>query len=399
VPILEDPRTVFSSTLKTGTRKTQKGEIVSTSTLRKPIQVAEISLTEGEIEAAVNVLRSGALRQGKQCDAFEEEFAAYVGAKHAVTCANGSAALHLAYMAFLRPGDEVLVPAFTFIATGSMVTAAGGRPVFCDIDPETFLIDLADAERRITPRTKAISPVHLFGNPCAIDAVQAFAAHHNLRIVWDAAQAHGARYRGRDVGSFGDFVAYSFYPSKNMFVGEGGMTCTDNQEFEHRMRHMRSHGQTGKYLHTMFGLNYRMTDVEAAIGRKQLERLESMLAARRRNAELLNEGLKAVPGIQPQRITPGGDHAWHQYCIRVDESTFGMDRDALAAKLHEEGIATGVHYPRGLNRQPIFQELYGDEPLPITDRLATQILALPVHHGLENGDITHIVDSVITAKR
>ncbi|MGD0479739.1 MAG: DegT/DnrJ/EryC1/StrS family aminotransferase [Terracidiphilus sp.] len=365
----------------------------------KPIQAAEISLTEGEIKAAVDVLRSGALRQGAQCDAFEAEFAAYVGAHHAVTSANGSAALHLAYMAFLSPGDEVLVPAFTFIATGSMVTAAGGKPVLCDVDPDTFLIDLEDAERRITPRTRAISPVHLFGNPCAIDAVEAFAERHTLKIVWDAAQAHGAHYRGRDVGACGDFVAYSFYPSKNMFVGEGGITCTDNKDFEHRMRYMRSHGQTGKYLHTMLGLNYRMTDVEAAIGRKQLQRLDSMLAARRRHAAMLSEGLAGIAGIHPQRVTPGGEHAWHQYSILVEDSIFGMDRDTLAAKLRDQSIATGVHYPRGLHQQPIFKELYGYEPLPNTERLAGQILALPVHHGLEEGDVTRIVEAVISAQQ
>ncbi len=365
----------------------------------KPIQVAEISLTEVEINAAVDVLRSGALRQGKQCDAFELEFAEYTGAAYAVSCANGSAALHLSYMAFLKPGDEVLVPAFTFIATGSMVTATGGRPVMCDVDPETFLIDLADAERRVTPRTRAISPVHLFGNPCAIDSVQSFAAGHKLKIVWDAAQAHGARYRGHDVGTFGDFVAYSFYPSKNMFVGEGGMTCTDNKDFEHQMRFMRSHGQTGKYLHTMLGLNYRMTDVEAAIGRKQLLRLDQMLAVRRRNAAILREGLANIPGIRPQRPTPGGEHAWHQYCVLVEESVFGMNRDALAANLREKGIATGVHYPRGLHQQPIFQKLYGYEPLPVTERIACQILALPVHHGLEDSDVARIADAVASVRR
>lgn len=365
----------------------------------KSIQAAEISLTEEEIQAAVDVLRSGALRQGAQCDAFEAEFAAYVGAQYAVTSANGSAALHLAYMAFLSPGDEVLVPAFTFIATGSMVTAAGGRPVLCDVDPDTFLIDLEDAERRVTPRTRAISPVHLFGNPCALDAVEAFAARHNLKIVWDAAQAHGAQYRGRDVGSCGDFVAYSFYPSKNMFVGEGGITCTSDTVFAHRMRSMRSHGQTGKYLHTLLGLNYRMTDVEAAIGRKQLQRLDSMLAARRRHADLLREGLSGIAGIRPQRVTPGGEHAWHQYSILVEDSVFGMDRDTLAAKLRDQGIATGVHYPRGLHQQPIFQKLYGYEPLPATERLARQILALPVHHGLDAGDVARIVEAVLSARR
>lgn len=198
------------------------------------IPIAEIKLSEEEIVAAVKVLRSGALRQGKISEAFEHEFSEKVGAKYAVTCASGSAALHLAYMAFLEPGNEVLVPSFTFIATGSMVAMSGGKPVFCDVNPETFFIDLADAESRVTSHTRAIAPVHLFGNPCDIDAVKAFAEKHDLIIVWDAAQAHGAHFKGKDVGSFGDFVCYSFYPSKNMFVGEGGIICTDNSQYEHK---------------------------------------------------------------------------------------------------------------------------------------------------------------------
>jgi perosamine synthetase len=359
-----------------------------------PIGMAEIKLTEAEIEAAVRVLRSGALRQGKECDAFEQEFAAKVGARYAVTSANGSAALHLAYLACLAPGDEVLVPSFTFMATASMVTMTGGRPVFCDVDPRTFLLDLKDAAGKVTSRTRAIAPVHLFGNACDVDAFQAFAQKHNLLIIWDAAQAHGATYRGRDVGSFGDFVCYSFYPSKNMFVGEGGMTCTDNPEFDKKIRYMRTHGQTGKYLHIMLGLNYRMTDVEAAIGREQLQRLDAMLAIRRRNADLLNRGLAAVPGIQPQHITANAESAWHQYCILVEPEGFGKDRNTLAQRLKEHGIATEVHYPRGLHQQPIFEELYGKFPLPHTEYLAEHILALPVHHGLSPDDVTRIVEAV-----
>lgn len=358
------------------------------------IAIAEIKLTEKEIEAAVRVLRSGALRQGKECQAFEEEFARKVGAKYAVTSANGTAALHLAYLAFLQPGDEVLVPSFTFIATASTVTLSGGRPVFCDVDPKTFLIDLADAESKITPRTRAIAPVHLFGNPCDIEAVQALAAKYDLIIVWDAAQAHGATYKGQDVGSFGDFVCYSFYPSKNMFVGEGGITCTNNPEYDHQMRYMRTHGQTGKYLHTMLGLNYRMTDVEAAIGREQLKRLDDMLAIRRRNAALLTEGLADLEGIQLQEVTPGGQHAWHQYCIVVQPELFGCDRDTLAQKLREKGIATGVHYPRGLHQQPIFEQLYGPSSLPQTEYLARHILAIPVHHGLSPEEVNYIIEAI-----
>lgn len=360
----------------------------------KVIPMAEIKLTEEEIKAAVRVLRSGALRQGKECENFEKEFNEKIGAIYSVTSANGSAALHLAYMAFLEPGDEVIVPSFTFIATGSMVTMAGGKPVFCDVDPQTFLIDLKDAERRVTSRTRAIAPVHLFGNPCDIEAIQAFANEHDLIIVWDAAQAHGANYKGKDIGSFGDFVCYSFYPSKNMFVGEGGMTCTDNSEYENKVRFMRTHGQTSKYFHTMLGLNYRMTDVEAAIGRAQLKRLDTMVAIRRRNATMLNEVFFELDGIQPQEITPNSEHAWHQYCVVIDSETFGCDRNILAERLKERGIATGVHYPRGLHQQPIFEELLRNSRLANTEYLSGHILALPVHHGLTEDDVFRIIEAV-----
>ncbi len=358
------------------------------------IQMGLTQLKENEIEAAVGVLKSGALRQGVQCAAFEQEFADKVGAKFAITNASGSAALHLAYMTFLEPGDEVLVPAFTFIATGSMVSIAGGRPVFCDVDPETFLLDLKDAESKITEKTKAISPVHLFGNSCDIDEFEGFASRNNLKIIWDAAQAHGAQYKGRDVGSFGDFVSYSFYPSKNMFVGEGGMTCTNDEELYDKLRFLRAHGQTGKYYHTMLGLNYRMTDVEAAIGREQLKRLDDMLAVRRRNASVLNEVLVKMDGISIQRLTSDSEHAWHQYCMLVDAEVFGCDRDSLAQKLGDKGIATGVHYPRGLHQQPVFEGLYGKQSLPVAEMLAGSILALPVHHGLSEEDMNYIVKSI-----
>ena len=365
----------------------------------KKIDIAAIRLTESEIAAAVRVLRSGALRQGKECNAFEEEFAAKVGAKYAVTSANGTAALHLAFLTFLQPGDEVLVPSFTFIATASTVSLTGGVPVFCDVDPKTFLLDLEDAARKVTPRTRAIAPVHLFGNSCDIDAIRSFAAKHNLVIVWDAAQAHGATYRGKDIGSFDDFVCYSFYPSKNMFVGEGGMTCTNSQELAEKMRLRRSHGESGRYLHTMLGLNYRMTDVEAAIGREQLKRLDEMLAVRRRNAAILNQGLAGIPGIHLQQITPQSEPAWHQYCIVVDAEEFGCDRDTLAQWLQEKGVATSIHYPRGLHQQPIFIEMYGASSLPQTEYLAANILALPVHHGLTPAEAEYIAASVRACRR
>lgn len=358
------------------------------------IEIAQIKLSEAEIEAAVGVLRSGALRQGPQCALFEEEFARKAGAKFAVTSANGSAALQLAYLTFLEPGDEVLTPSFTFIATGSMVCAAGGRPVFCDVDPKTWLIDLDDAQSRITPRTRAISPVHLFGACCDIGKIQAFAQRHGLKIVWDAAQAHGATYKRRDVGAFDDFVTYSFYPSKNMFVGEGGMTLTNDAAAAARMRLLRSHGESGRYLSTMLGLNLRMTDVEAAIGRKQLERLGAMLEIRRRNQAYLRERLSRIEGIDVQGETTATRSAVHQFCATIHPDILGLNRDQLAERLMARGVATGVHYPRGMHQQPVFVERYGEMNLPVTEGLCRTILAFPVHHGLNKDDLEYIVAAI-----
>lgn len=358
------------------------------------IKISEVKLTEEEIAAAVKVLRSGNLRQGEQCEAFEREFAQKTGARYAVSSASGTASLHLAYMAFLKPGDEVLVPSFTFMATGSTVAIRGGRPVFCDIDPETFLMDLEDAEGRVTERTRAISPVHLFGNALDVAAVRRLAARHNLIIVWDAAQAHGATWKGRDIGGFDDFVSYSFYPSKNMFVGEGGMICTNDPGYCEKLKIMRNHGETGKYFHTALGLNYRMTDVDAAIGRKQLARLDDMLSRRRINAQILANDLADVPGIGLQKVTPGTEHAWHQFCLVVDPAGFGCDRDALSGMLKEKGIASGVHYPRGLHQQPVFEELYGRTSLPVTEAISQKILAIPVHHGLTPDDAQAVVNAI-----
>ena len=362
------------------------------------IGMAEIKLTDKEIEAAVEVLKSGALRQGPQCEAFEEEFAEKVGAKYAVTSANGSSALHLFYMAEMERGDEVLVPGYTFIATATMPAYHGVTPLFCDVDPETFLLDLDHAESLITENTKAISPVHLFGNPCDVEKFQAFAKKHDLKILWDAAQAHGAEFNGQDVGGF-DTTSYSFYPSKNMFVGEGGITCTNDADTAEKMRFMRSHGQTGKYYHTMLGLNYRMTDVEAAIGREQLKRLNSMLETRHRNGRMLNNGLAQIPGLTPQKVTSGGTHAYHLYCMLVNETEFGCNHLELAEGMKARGVQNGIHYPRGLHQQPIFEEMYGKTSLPVCEKLSTEIIAIPVHHGLAETDIEKIIDVIADCQK
>ena len=363
------------------------------------IQMAEIKLTEKEIDAAVEVLRSGALRQGKVSAEFEEHFASKVGAGHALTCSSGSAALHLAYMACLKPGDEVLVPSFTFIATASMASIMGVRPVFCDIDSKTWTIDLKDARQKITEKTRAIVPVHIFGNACPVEEIRQLANEKGLLVIWDAAQAHGAMYDGQGVGGIEDMACYSFYPSKNMFTGEGGMVTLNDSELAQKIGYLRSHGQTGKYYHTMPGLNYRMTDVEAAIGLEQLNRLDDMLAIRRKNGKMLNEGLADVPGITPQKVTENSRHAYHQYCILVEKKEFGMTRDDLAVKLKSHEIATGVHYPIGLHRQPVFQEAYGYRKLQTCNKVCEQILALPVHHGLSDSEIGYMIETVSAIHR
>lgn len=360
----------------------------------RKVEMADTRLSADEVAAALEVLTSGNLRQGPRVEAFERHFAGFAGGRHAVASNSGTAALHLAYLTFLHPGDEVLVPSFTFIATASAVVLAGGKPVFCDVDPETFTLDVDDAERRITGKTRAVAPVHLFGNACAVDRVRSLAARHGLRIVWDAAQAHGTRFRNTDVGSLGDFVCYSFYPTKNLFVGEGGMTLTDDESASELMRLYRSHGQAQKYRHTHIGYNYRMTDVEAGIGLRQMDRLPEMLAARRRNADRLTAALSGIDGLEPQRVETGAVHSYHQYCLLVDPQRLGMDRDALRARLHAMGVATGVHYPMGLHEQPVFQDMFGASCLPVTEKLRSRIVALPVHHALDDEDVDHVIAAV-----
>lgn len=361
------------------------------------IPIARVELSDQEISAAVAVLRSGRLRQGPVTAEFERQYAASTGARHAVAVSSGTAALHLAWMALLKPGDEVLVPAFTFVATATMVMLAGGRAVLCDVDPHTFTLDVEDARRRVTPRTVGIAPVHLFGQACDVAAVRRLADDFGLRIVWDAAQAHGTRVHGADVGSLGesDLTCYSFYPTKNMTTGEGGMITTNDGELARTLRLLRSHGQEGKYYHTLLGVNYRTTDVNSAIGLVQLERLPGWVRQRRENAHLLSARLSSVDGVVTPREPAGTEHSYHQYTILLDDSEGGAARDRVAARMLERGVETGVHYPRPLHHQPVLQQDGGEVPeLPVSERLARTVLSLPVHPGLSPRDVEVVAQAV-----
>ncbi|MEE8256706.1 MAG: DegT/DnrJ/EryC1/StrS family aminotransferase, partial [Acidobacteriota bacterium] len=351
------------------------------------------SITEGDVEEVTRVLRSGRLREGPLCRKFEEEFASKVGSKFAVSLSSGTAALQVAYLILLKPGDEVLVPSFTFIATASMVALSGATPVFCDVDAKTFTLDLGDARKRITSRTRAIAPVHLFGNCCDIPGVRAMAGRNNLRIVWDAAQAHGARSGGADVGSFGDLVCYSFYASKNMTTGEGGMITTSDPEIFEKCARMRDHGQTGANLHTSLGFNYRMTDMQAALGLSQLKRLDSLVGRRRENAGFLDEGLREVEGITPPHVPDGVEHSYNQYSILLAGEQAKERREEFRDQLRERGIETAVYYSRPLHLQPVFAER--PQPhLPVSEDLSDRIVSLPVHPGLRAEDLRRITGAV-----
>jgi perosamine synthetase len=322
---------------------------------------------------------------------FEARFAQAVGARFAVAVSSGTAALDLAYRALLEPGDEVIVPDFTFVATASMVVAAGAKPVFADVDPDTFTLDPADVERRITSRTRALAPVHLYGQPADIAPLARLARRHHLRIIWDAAQAHGARFQQRDVGSFADVVCYSFYPTKNMTTGEGGMLTTSDERLAKELRLLRSHGEEGRYLHVRLGFNLRMTDMAAALGLAQLAKLPAALERRRKNAAILTRGLAGIPGIKTPSVRAGCEHAFSLYTVQLNPKVLGMTRDEFQKAMADRGVETAVHYPRPLHRQPIFRRHGTDRDYPVSSRLAETVVSLPVHPGLSLRDVRRIV--------
>jgi len=351
------------------------------------IPVARPLLGAEEAEAVREVLASSMIASGPKTAAFEERFAAYCGAPHAVATNNGTAALHAALLAGgVGPGDEVIVPSFSFIATATAVSMCGAVPVFADVDPDRFTIDLVSAEALVTARTKALIGVHLFGQCCDVPAIADLCTDRGLLFVEDAAQAHGAALDGKRAGSFGDFGCFSFYATKNMTTGEGGMVTTASDEFDARLRRVINHGQSEKYLHTELGYNYRMTDIAAAVGLVQLERLDGFNRRRQENAAFYSGHISA-PGIAVPTVSPGAVHVYHQYVLRVEEG-----RDRIMAALGERGIGTAVHYPVPIHRQPIYAGLKAD--CPVAERLAASVFSIPVHPGVTDEERTYIADTI-----
>ena len=350
-------------------------------------------LSPADIEAANVVLKSGMLRAAKKCEELEQRIAAMSNAKHAMTCANGTCALQLAYEPLFEPGDEVLVPAWSYIATVSMVVARGCIPVFVDANPATFQIDIADAAKKVTKNTVGIAATHLYGGPVDIDGVQALAAKHNLKVVYDAAQSHLATWKGKGIGAFGDAVTYSFYATKNLGTGEGGMITTNDDALARTIKLLRSHGETDKYLHEYIGYNYRMNDITGAIGCSKLDRLPEQTKRRQAIAAKLDGLIGRIDGLVAPKTTPGGEAVFHLYVAKIEPEKFRVSRDEFCAALKAEGVPTAIHYPRSLPKQPALAK-FDRKDCPIADKLSSMVFALPMHHDLSDAQVNQIADAL-----
>ena len=355
------------------------------------IPIARPDLGPEEIAAVSEVLGSGMIAQGRKVAELEEQWAEFVGVKHAIAMGNGTLALMSIFSGIgLEPGDEVITVAHTFAATANAILFTGATPVFVDIEPDTYLIDAKKIEAAITPRTRAICPVHLFGLVADMDMIRAIADRHGLVVVEDACQAHGATFRGRKAGSFGH-GAFSLYATKNMTTAEGGFVTTDDERLADWLRLYRNQGMRTRYQFEMLGFNFRLTDIAAALGLAQLAKLERNTARRQAIAERYDEFFAALPVRLP--VTPDGrTHVFHQYTVEV-----GAERDAIVAELHESGVGADIYYPLPVHRQEYIMERGLHADLPVTDAAAARTLALPMFPGLTDTEQRQVIDAMTAA--
>ena len=347
-----------------------------------------------EIDAAIQrVLDSTQFVLGDEVAAFEKEFATYTGTAHGIAVNSGTSALHLALLSLgIGRGDEVITVPFTFIATASAIDYTGARPVFVDVDPVSYTLDATQLEGAITSRTKAIMPVHLYGQPADMDPIREIARRHGLPVIEDAAQAHGAHYNGQPVGSLGDIACFSFYPGKNLGAyGEGGIVVTNNAEVAHTIRMLRDWGQKERYNHVLKGFNYRMDGFQGAILRVKLRHLEEWTERRRHHAGRYSNLLAGTDVVVPAE-SAYARHVFHVYAIRSE------NRDGLQAALRADGVQTGLHYPIPVHEQPAFQELgYAPDDFPVSHRLAREVLSLPMYPELTDDQVNRVAESVTSA--
>jgi len=352
------------------------------------ISIAKPLIGEEEKKAVSEVLDSGMIACGPKTEEFEKKFAEFVGTKYAIATTSGTTALHLGLLSLgIGKGDEVIVPSFSFIATANSVLFCDATPVFCDVDPKTFNIDVNKIEEFISEGARAIMPVHLYGQPADMKSIQEISEKHNLKIIGDAAQAHGASYDGNMIGSFGDLECFSFYPTKNMTTGEGGMVTTNNDELAERAYSIRNHGRQKTkwgYEHGRIGYNYRMTDIAAAIGIEQLKKLPSFLKKRRENAKFYGKNLE---NVETPYVLDDAKHAYHQYTIKC------KNRDKLLEELKKNEIGFGIYYPKPLHKYPHLEK-FGHNDLKVSERLVNEVVSLPVHPALTKEELEKVVDVI-----
>jgi perosamine synthetase len=373
----------------------ETGIDAETDTQQDPIPIAAPDLGADALERVRAVLESGALADGPEVRAFETEFATFCGTAEAVATSNGTTALVTALEALgLEEGDAVVTSPFSFVASANAIRLAGGTPVFADIDPETYTLDPAAVERVLGERDDVVGllPVHLYGLAADMPALCDLADDHDLFVLEDACQAHGAKCNGKRVGRFGDAACFSFYPTKNMTTGEGGIVTTDRDDVAERTAQYVNHGRgetgTGSYDHVDLGHNHRMTSLEAAIGRAQLEQLPSFNETRREHAAAYDEAFVDLPvetPTEPKRY----HHVYHQYTVRA------ADRDALAASLEARDVGTGIYYETPIHRQPAYETVSAAAAtFPEAERTADRVLSLPVHPGISADDRRTVIDAV-----
>ena len=376
------------------------------ASLQVPFHRADLG--EDEIRAVTDVLRSGWLTMGGRTLEFEGQFADYVGASYAVAVSSCTAALHLALEAVgVRHGDEVIVPTTTFTATAEVVTYCGARPVFADIDPRTFNVDVGDIERRITPRTKAIIPVHFGGMPCDLDEVQELAGRHGLHVIEDAAHSLPASYRGRRVGSISEMTAFSFYATKTLTTAEGGMVTTEDESCAHRLQMMRLHGirrdawkrysSEGSWFYEVLenGYKYNFTDLQSALGLAQLAKCDAMTAVRRKIARQYTQAFESIGAVEVPVELPDRETAWHLYVLRLNLGRLRIDRKQFIRELSERGVSTSVHFIP-LHLQPVYRRKFQYEPgdFPVAEREYERSLSLPIFSAMREEEIEHVIWAV-----
>lgn len=367
--------------------------------MRDLIRINQPIIGKEEVDAATEVLKSGILTEksgrGPRVLEFEKEFARYMEAKYAVATTSGTAALHSALLvAGVKQGDEVVLPSFTFHSTAEVVLLAGAQPVFADIDPDTYTVTADTVESVMTRNTKAIMPVHLYGLPADLDPLRKLAKERSVTLIEDAAQAHGAEYKGAKVGSIGDITCFSFYAGKNMTTGEGGMVTTNDDDLSERLRMIRTHGEQRPYWPVTTGHNYRMSELLAAIGLAQLRKLTSFLEQRRKNAQFLSEKIGVLGKVIRPKEPDGRKHAWYLYTLRLRGANAGK-RNKVVEKLRSKNIEASVYYESPLHLLPLYRDLSTTRrPLPETEKACRQVFSVPVHPRLTQPELEYIFDTL-----